>query len=154
MIRYLTKVGDLDLEAAVDQEKPSWRDRAKQRTESFLVSGKDGKKSSIWFEIKPVFMRFQHEKCGFCERQLATEYFGGSIEHDLEHFRPKSKISDWDHRRQFDSPMGDPSETGYFWLAYHLGNYTSRARSAIVRLREPRFPSPANGARPSYRPAS
>ena len=39
--------------------------------------------SHSWNRVKKVYMRLQHDKCAYCERQLASEDFGGAIEHDL-----------------------------------------------------------------------
>ena len=90
MIRYA--VTESDLEQRVDAEVASWRSRAATRTARFIAAGGYDESSSIWSEIKPVFMRLQNDKCAYCERQLASADSGGSVEHDLEHFRPKSSV--------------------------------------------------------------
>ncbi|MCP4397410.1 MAG: hypothetical protein GY801_08960 [bacterium] len=70
MIRYAIVLADL--EQRVDAEKATWRTRAAERTDAFVKQGKYGESSSIWSEIKAVYMRLQHEKCAFCERQLES----------------------------------------------------------------------------------
>lgn len=69
----------------------------------------------------------QLNKCVFCERQFESPLYG-TIEFDLEHFRPKSNVPAWpDPRRHsalnYTVAMGDASEQGYFWLAYDPLSY-------------------------------
>ena len=88
MIRYAITL--TDLEQRVDAKKATWRTRAAERTAEFVKQGKYEEDSGIWSEIKSVYMTLQHEKCAFCERQLESVEHG-TIEQDVEHFRPKKK---------------------------------------------------------------
>jgi len=68
MIRYA--VSKAELLQRIELEKPGWLARAQQRTNRFLQRGKYTERSSIWSEVKTVYMRLQHDKCAYCERQL------------------------------------------------------------------------------------
>lgn len=140
MIRYATS--QADLEAKVDAAVPTWRGRAATRTAKFVTAGKYEESSAIWSEIKPVFMAVQHDKCAYCERQLASADSGGAVEHDLEHFRPKSSVAVWPDGSAFAFPTGTPSPAGYFWLAYHLLNYSVACKKCNTGLKLNFFPVP------------
>jgi hypothetical protein len=92
MIRY--KVSLAQLEAAVDATSSTWRTRAADRIAQFKTMKKYQEESSIWSDVKPVYMTLQHSKCAYCERKLEGEPFG-NIEHDVEHYRPKSSVKKW-----------------------------------------------------------
>lgn len=137
MIRY--PVAPADLEQLVDAEAPGWRDRADIRTAGFVTAGRYEEASAIWSEVKAVFMRLQHNKCAYCERRLASEDYGGAIEHDLEHFRPKSGVEAWTHAGiRFAVGPADPA--GYYWLAYHLLNYAAACKKCNSPLKKNYFP--------------
>src|SRR5438105_4680823 len=93
MIRYA--IAPDTIESFVDAAVPGWRGRAEERTNAFIAArGYHEPPSPIWSEVKSVVMRLQRSKCAYCERQLAAPG-GGEIEHDLEHFRPKSSVRRW-----------------------------------------------------------
>lgn len=140
MIRYAISLADL--EARVDAAVPTWRSRAATRTAGFIAAGKYQESSSIWSEIKPVFMAVQHDKCAYCERQLASADSGGAVEHDLEHFRPKSSVVVWPDGSAFTFPTGAASPAGYFWLAYDLLNYSVACKKCNTGLKLNYFPVP------------
>jgi hypothetical protein len=73
--------------------------------------------------VKQVFVEVQHDKCAYCERQLASPDRGGQQEHDVEHFRPKSAVDPWPGSAGFKLTADTAEANGYYWLAYHLGNY-------------------------------
>ena len=94
MIRY--DVSPDTLEALVEERIPGWLERAKSRTECFRELGRYEERSSIWGEVKPLFMEIQGEsKCCFCERQFESGDLGRH-ELDLEHFRPQGKCQEVD----------------------------------------------------------
>jgi hypothetical protein len=138
MIRY--PITSAALDALVDAAVPPWRGRAAARTAGFVAAGKYEESSSIWSDVKPVFMTLQHNKCAYCERALAAGDHGGAIEHDLEHFRPKSSVVDWPGASEFAFPMGAASPPGYFWLAYHLQNYAASCKKCNSPLKKNYFP--------------
>ena len=90
MIRYTIPAPPL-----ADRVDPKWRTRAAKRTARFKKGGRFAEKSSIWSEVKPLYMTLQGEnKCVYCERKFGSVE-ASTVEHDLEHFRPKSHVDDW-----------------------------------------------------------
>ena len=144
MIRYPVSK-DL-LENLIETERPGWLQRAKERTETFRDLGHYKESSSIWSEIKPVFMRLQHCKCAYCERQLESAEYG-RIEHDLEHFRPKKKAKPWRLTKSLKEegvtvtpPLEGAADPGYHLLAYNPLNYCTSCKTCNSRLKRDYFP--------------
>jgi hypothetical protein len=140
VVRFEVKLEDIT--AQVNALKPTWLARAAKRTKAFIAAGKFEEASSIWSEIKPVFVRAQHHKCAYCERALPGEAFG-LAEYDLEHYRPKGRVQAWPVQTDglnyaFKTGSADPN--GYFWLAYALGNYAVACKSCNSGLKLDRFP--------------
>lgn len=143
MIRY--KISRKDLEALIEAEVPGWTARAKKRTAHFAALGKYDEASSIWSEVKVVYMRLQGEcKCIYCERKLESEE-SGLIEQDVEHFRPKARVRRW------NAPPGlaaegilvtdpGPNAPGYHRLPYHLFNYSAACKPCNSTLKSDCFP--------------
>ena len=130
------------LETQVDALVPKWRSRAKTRTTRFIKQKAYKEKSSIWSEIKAVFMKLQHNKCAYCERELAAPPLG-SGEHDLEHFRPKGRIEPYptaDAGVMYSFQTGNSQANGYYWLAYNLENYAVACITCNRGLKADRFP--------------
>jgi hypothetical protein len=143
MIRY-DKVDRAGLEALVQAHDPSWITKAGTRTAALMTAGAFVEASSIWGDIKAVFMRLQHFKCVFCERPLAG-LVAGSAEHDLEHFRPKGSIKAWPKpkdvaRFAYGFPTGPASDSGYYWLAYDLLNYAAACKPCNTARKSNYFP--------------
>ena len=130
------------LKAAVDVLQPSWQTKAKVRAKEIARKKKFEEASSIWSEVKEVFIELQHRKCVFCERQFESQEYG-RIEHDLEHFRPKSSVKPWpprDWTTNYTAPMGGDSKDGYYWLAYDLENYAAACKVCNSPLKSDYFP--------------
>ncbi len=113
-------------------------------------------KKGIWSEVKPVYMSLQRDKCAYCERKLASADFGGTIEHDLEHFRPKSSARPWpttaisrERGLVYTFPTGKHHASGYYWLAYHPLNYCVACKKCNTPLKLDFFPIAVN--RPAAR---
>ena len=87
MIRVFTTAAALL--AAIEAHRPGWLARAEARTEILAAGGADPEFPSLWAEIKTVFIRLQHSKCVYCEKELEDQ----PIEHDVEHYRPKGKVA-------------------------------------------------------------
>lgn len=133
-----------DLEALIDAHDGAWRGKATARTTDLIAARAFSEDSSIWGDIKPVFMRLQHYKCIFCERPLGGE-LAGSGEHDVEHFRPKSKVRAWPYpsrkpRLTYSFATGAKSDQGYYWLAYDLANYAAACRPCNASRKSDYFP--------------
>jgi hypothetical protein len=141
-----------ELEQLVDAEAPTWRKRANDRAQLILTARKYDEASSIWSEVKSVFLRLQRYKCSFCERQLATEDYGGGVEWDLEHFRPKGSVKVWPGASKFPYLTDTASPAGYYWLAYHLLNYSASCKKCNEPLKKDYFPVLAARGRASDDP--
>lgn len=137
MIRY--PVSWSDIETSIDAIDPNWSDKARLRTRRFVQNKKFDDGSPIWSIVKPAFMQVQSNKCVFCERQLEA----GPIEHDLEHFRPKSSVKEWpdpDHPVQYSFATGAASSKGYYWIAYDVQNYAASCKQCNTPLKSNYFP--------------
>ncbi len=146
MIRYQIDLQGLGLRDRVEALKPGWVGRAAERAQRFIDLGKYADRSSIWSEIKPVFIRLQERKCAFCERALPGERYGKG-EHDLEHFRPKSSVKKWptarirrERKLDYQFSTGGARAGGYYWLAYDLENYATACKSCNSALKSSYFP--------------
>jgi hypothetical protein len=143
MIGY--KISRKALEKLIEAEVPGWTARAKQRTTGFAATGKYAETSSIWSEVKVVYMRLQGEsKCVYCERKLESEE-NGKIEQDVEHFRPKGSVRRWKtpaNLRNEGVQVTDPgtSAPGYHLLPYHLFNYSAACKPCNSTLKSDCFP--------------
>ena len=140
MIRYpITKAA---LEQLVDAHAPTWRARAIADTKINVDADKLVKKNSTWSDIKAVYMRLQRNKCIYCERPLAGEV-AGKVEQDVEHYRPKGRISAWPKAASgftYAFPTGSPVSSGYYWLAYDLRNYAASCKPCNSTRKSDAFP--------------
>jgi hypothetical protein len=142
VIRY--PLTDADLRQKIEAQAPGWLKRAASRTETFRRVGKYDEPSGIWSEVKPTYSALQHNKCGYCERKLADAE-RGLIEHDVEHFRPKSEVKEWPSpevraARKIDFATGGASSTGYYLLPYHPWNYLVACKTCNSTLKSSAFP--------------
>lgn len=141
MIRYNISLNEL--ENLVSAQSTTWLQRALDRTTKFRQLGKFSESSSIWSEVKPVFMKIQHSKCAFCERQL-TDVAIGAVEQDLEHFRPKGRIRQWNPPDGLqDVPftsISNNNNSGYHLLPYNLLNYSASCKPCNSTLKSDCFP--------------
>ncbi len=141
--------------ADVNAHDVGWVARAQAETERLIEAGafrrplpqdappgtKPSEPPSLWSDIKVVYMRLQRFKCVFCERALSHE--DGKIEHDVEHYRPKNAVKAWRAPRgHFAIPHqgGGAADTGYYWLAYELGNYAAACKPCNSTLKASYFP--------------
>jgi uncharacterized protein (TIGR02646 family) len=62
-----------------------------------------------WRPFKKVIWKAQNGKCAFCEKEIAEQ------ESQLEHFRPKTEVTDFDHQLI--------TREAYWWLAFNSRNY-------------------------------
>jgi len=151
MIRY--EYDFAKTKAEIDAIDPKWFQKATKRSSGFVKAGKFGEKTSIWSTVKPAFMRLQMNKCVFCERQFENPEYG-TIEFDLEHFRPKSSVVEWPHavvhsKLSYAFPTGAPSATGYYWLSYDISNYAASCKVCNTTFKSNYFPvSNARGMAP------
>ncbi|MCI0493609.1 hypothetical protein L0Z72_01270 [candidate division KSB1 bacterium] len=134
-----------ELEALIENEKPGWLEKAKERTEKFRQQGNYEESSSIWSDVKPVYMSLQGEsKCAYCERKLESSDYG-KIEQDVEHFRPKKMVREWKIPKRLKN-LGitaterPDKDNGYYLLPYHPLNYAATCKPCNSVLKKNYFP--------------
>jgi hypothetical protein len=143
MIRYPITASELNQQ--IEAEKSGWLEEARELT---LHPYKDNGdlKSGKWSQIKAVYMRLQHSKCGYCERVFESERYG-KIEHDVEHFRPKNEVTKWPTRKierersiTYEFRTGKASSKGYLKLWHHPLNYLNSCKTCNSTLKSDYFP--------------
>lgn len=135
MIRYPITLSEL--EQRIRAQKRTWLSRAAKRTARFVASGGYFKPpDSFWNEIKEVYRRLQHYKCAYCERKIGGPN-SGKTESDMEHFRPKRGVEDW---QDAPFPCGGDFPDGYFALAYHTLNYLASCLICNRERKKSHFP--------------
>ncbi len=63
------------------------------------------KYSYLWSAVKECYRGTSHEKCWYCETKT------GRIRGDIDHYRPKGKVTE------------NPAHPGYWWLAFDWRNW-------------------------------
>lgn len=149
MIRF--RIRRQDLAQRIDQHDPKWSGKAKSRTKVAVEKGGVGDGEGIWSDVKDVYMTLQGWKCMYCEKPMPRPdpavVATGKVEYDVEHFRPKNRVTVWPPekvkvRRKID--YGDELEagvpTGYVWLAFDHLNYGVSCKTCNSELKGDRFP--------------
>lgn len=143
MIRYpITKT---QLEKRIENEDDTWLQRAKDRTDEFRAKGFYEESSSIWSEVKPVYMRLQGMgKCAYCEREM-ERVEKGKVEQDVEHFRPKGNVKAWKAPKKLTDDgiaitAAPTAGKGYHLLPYHPLNYAAACKPCNSTLKKDCFP--------------
>jgi hypothetical protein len=120
------------VEQAITDVDRRWLGKAATRTAKLKAARAWDDSAGIWSDIKPAFMRLQHGKCIYCERQFESVDYG-RIEFDVEHFRPKGRIMGWpdgqrhpDLHYAFDT--GPAAAKGYYWMAFDPHNYAASCK--------------------------
>ena len=112
------------------------RCRIRAHDPNWLAQAENGEEPA-WSRIKDVFVSIQHSKCGYCERPMPRpqrragadepgQTWGGRREYDLEHFRPRRRVSRWPAATSGlpdEFATGEDMEGGYPWLAHDCLNY-------------------------------
>lgn len=140
MIRY--QISRRTLEARINEISPAWLAAAKKKTAAFRKAGKYNEKTGTWSAIKQVYIDLQFGKCAYCERQFGSDD-KSRIEHDVEHFRPKSAVKAWPSASgnlKYDFPTGGDSKTGYHLLAYNILNYMVACKKCNSPYKSDHFP--------------
>ncbi len=134
------------LEDSIEAQKPGWLKRARDRTAGFMKAGRYSESSTIWGEVKEVYMRLQYAKCVYCERKLEADP-PGKAQHDVEHFRPKSSVRAWPvpaSLKYLDMPFTAPEQgrqtSGYHLLAYQPLNYATSCKTCNSHIKKNYFP--------------
>lgn len=136
MIRY--PITDAELRKQIGS---TWLASAKSNTDA-LKKAKAYDKTVVtenWSKIKPVFMKLQHNKCGYCEQKREES----AIEFDVEHFRPKSTVKPW-HKGSPPSDLakavGSVDTRGYHLLAFDYRNYLVSCKTCNTTYKSDAFP--------------
>ncbi len=139
MIRYV--LSEADLRTRIEAERPGWLARAKAQTMD-NAAAEEPDFPPLWSEIKQVYINLQHSKCAFCEKLLE-----GRVEQDVEHFRPKGKVTAWspsqallDAGLVLKQPADGSDEKGYLHLAYHPLNYAMSCKTCNTVFKRNLFP--------------
>jgi hypothetical protein len=140
MIRYsFTRA---DLEAMIRAESRTWLESARMKTEAFRGLRRYEEEAGTWSEVKGAYMKLQHGKCAYCERKSGADD-ESKIEHDIEHFRPKSKVRAWPPQKRklaYSFPLGEAAGTGYYLLAYNILNYAVTCKKCNTIYKSDYFP--------------
>ena len=149
MIGY--RVSRRELRRQITAQDPDWLSKAERGEEP------------DWGDIKDVFVRIQHFKCGYCERPMPrpqrcpgeddAERRGGRREYDIEHFRPKGSVRRWPDAglgTQYDFDTGDAMAGGYSWLAHDCLNYLASCKTCNQDNKKDYFPISRNRGRACY----
>ncbi len=143
--KYLESLG-LEVHQLESYDFQKWKDRAqadlKETLQKYPRARKAGKTypfdAALWGELKEHLQDLFHGRCAYCEAWFLSVSFG-----DVEHFRPKAKVTD------------DPSHPGYYWLAYEPTNYLPSCMPCNQKAKKNRFPVKGNRIRnPDDKPES
>ena len=173
MISY--RISEQDLLDKIDAHDPGWRAKAKFATDTCAAAGeyvaeipknpatgaKGRKLEGLWSDIKDVFMDLQFDKCCYCERKLASKKFG-KIEHDIEHFRPKSRVKNWftaevkQELPDWPAALGQSGAKtkGYHLLPFAPLNYATSCKECNSTLKSDYFPCASDPVLDSASPAA
>jgi hypothetical protein len=140
MIRYWIEQVELDRE--IDAHATGWRAKAVKKTQTFRVAGKYNEQKGSWSSIKQVYIDLQQGKCAYCERKFGVDE-KSRIEHDVEHFRPKSSVQSWPPsgwKQKYNFETGSASTRGYYLLAYNTLNYMVSCKKCNSPFKADHFP--------------
>ncbi|HEX4962314.1 MAG TPA: hypothetical protein VF173_15870 [Thermoanaerobaculia bacterium] len=140
MIRY--PVAPDDLRKLIEAESKTWLAEARQKTDAFRAVQQYAEKEGSWSLVKGAYMAVQHGKCAYCERKSGQDK-ESKIEHDVEHFRPKSAVRAWPSPKgklKYSFSTGGPSPTGYYLLAYNIFNYAVACKKCNTIYKSDYFP--------------
>ena len=144
MIRY--SITAAALRKRLSAEDAAFLQDAEGWTRRLINEGAFIKDIGDWRRVVNGYITLQFSKCAYCERKLAGPKHG-KIEHDLEHFRPKSSVKAWPNATvtrtrgiKYDFETGTASDNGYFWLAFHPENYATACKRCNSKLKSNYFP--------------
>lgn len=145
-----------DLLARIERASSGWMRKARKRTRDLEAHGcftdevLNGNGPPSWSAVKDVWRELQGHACAYCQRPLPIT--SGAVETDVEHYRPKSKCTDWKagkhHSQPDESAHVRGRDGGYPWLAYAPWNYCTSCKVCNSTLKGTRFPiegTPATG---------
>lgn len=139
------------LSSLIEAESPGWSARAKKRQTQANKNLRVGEGEGIWSDVKGVYMTLQGFKCMYCEKPMPeSDHQGGAsgkVEYDVEHFRPKNRVTAWPslevkkrRRIDYDGRLRAGFAKGYVWLAFDPLNYGVSCKTCNSELKGDRFP--------------
>lgn len=123
MIRF--PITEKQLTASILATDPNWFTKTAAVKKALPANPVSKEFKSLWGSIKQVYVDLQGGKCCFCEKPLE-----GKGEFDVEHFRPKADLRDWNippglMDEGFVLTPLPPKKAGYKHLAYEPFNYAA-----------------------------
>jgi hypothetical protein len=140
MIRH--PIARQELASRIDAQAKGWTAAARKKTEKFRAARKYSEKQGSWSKVKQVYIDLQFGKCAYCERKFGVDE-KSRIEHDVEHFRPKSSIKAWPPKGgklHYEFRTGTASTRGYYLLAYNPLNYMVSCKKCNSPYKSDHFP--------------
>ena len=149
MIRF--RIQRQELAQRIDQHDPKWSGKAKTRTKTAVEKGGVADGDGIWSDIKDVYMTLQGWKCMYCEKPMPrpdpAAVATGKVEYDVEHFRPKNRVTSWPTERvqkartiDYAGQLRQGAVDGYVRLAFDPWNYGVSCKTCNSELKGDRFP--------------
>src|SRR5579864_1229305 len=151
MIRI--EITDNLLEERIEEKKPGWLQRARQRASAASAAGEVGEGDGIWSEIKEVFILLQQFKCIYCESLMPKVESASAamvgVDYDIEHYRPKNRVTGWPSRRDikrrlrlqsYVGRVASGSQGGYPRLAFDPLNYVVSCKVCNSSYKADHFP--------------
>ncbi len=105
-------------------------------------------KWSKWADLKPLFLRLQHFKCGYCEAEIGgrpgpQKIIADPYQQDIEHYRPKGQLAAWTPPPEWGRlpiEICDGLMSGYGWLAKNQNNFVASCKSCNESRKKSYFP--------------
>jgi hypothetical protein len=140
MIRYA--ITYKELKKRIGDTDPTWFTRAAAILAKLPAKPTSKSFPSLWSDIKEVYIELQSSKCIYCETLIE-----GNISNDIEHFRPKAKVSPWkvpgwlaQAGLKVSGPATPKGNPGYYSLAYQPLNYAASCKFCNSVLKKNLFP--------------
>jgi hypothetical protein len=140
MIGY--RIKSEELRKAIRAHDPKWFAKVHQLLANLPANPTSKDFDSAWSDVKAVYIQLQGSKCVYCETMLE-----GNIANDVEHFRPKAKVSPWKVPAWLakaglapTKPATAKGDRGYFRLAYEPLNYAASCKFCNSVLKKNLFP--------------
>jgi hypothetical protein len=140
MIRY--QIAPRELTRRIRAHAPNWFTKVNGVVGKLPANPTSRDFVGLWSDIKEVYIALQGSKCVYCETLIE-----GNISNDVEHYRPKAKVSPWKVPGWLanaglavtspGTPKGDP---GYTRLAYEPLNYAASCKFCNSVLKKNLFP--------------
>lgn len=147
----LHRITAAELLRRIDAHDPKWRAAAKKKSRAVLKKGRIDEGDGTWSAIKDVFIALQGNKCMYCEKPMpapsAEAVAKGRVEYDVEHHRPKNRVSPWPtpavlaaRRITYAKKLRSGAPEGYLHLAFDPENYGVSCKTCNSELKGDRFP--------------